>query len=84
MAFILTDANKVFSSSYKRGRTAVGFTLTVTVCKVTVKLSVISKIFFYLFIIRSTDCYRIARAVIAALHIKDSFNYVHNIYVNLR
>lgn len=80
MALILRDANKVFSSSYKRGSTAVGFTLTVTICKVTV----MSEIFFYLFIIRSTNCYRIARVVIAALHIKDSFNYVHNIYVNLR
>lgn len=56
----------------------------IIVCKVTAMLSRVPGIFLYSFVIRSTDCYKIARAAITALHIKDGFNYVHNIYANGR
>lgn len=83
MALILTDHNKVgFFPPCKNTRTLVGF--PVIACKVTVMLSVFPGIFFHLFIIRSSNCYKIARIVITALHIKDGFNYVYNIYVNAR
>lgn len=61
-----------------------GLLKTVIVCKVAVMLSRVPGIFLYLFIIRSTKCYKIARAVITALHIKDGFNYLYNVYANTR
>lgn len=57
---------------------------TVIACKVTVMLSIFPGMFFHLFVIRSSNCYKIARILITALHIKDGFNYVYNIYVNAR
>lgn len=81
MAFALTDANKLFPC--ENARMLLGFKALI-VCKVTVMLSRVPGIFLYLFIIRSTNCYKLARAVITALHIKDGFNYAHNIYANAR
>lgn len=47
-------------------------------------LSRVPGIFLYSFITGSTNCYKIARAAIRALHVKDGFNYIHNIYANAR
>lgn len=82
MAFILTDTNEV---SLGKNKDACGaYFKRITVCKVTAMLSRVPAIFLYSFIIRSTNCYKIARAAITALHVKDGFNYVHNIYANTR
>lgn len=57
---------------------------TVIACNIAVMPSRVPGKFLYLLIIRSTNCYKIARAVITALHIKDGFNYEYNIYANTR
>lgn len=83
MAFILVDAKKVFP--WEKTRMLVEFTLRESLSAKSLQvLSRVPGIFLYSFIIRSTNCYKIARAAIRALHVKDGFNYIHNIYANAR
>lgn len=69
----------------EKGKDAYGvYFKRIVVCKVTAMLSRVPGIFLYSFIIRSTNYYKIARAAIRALQVKDGFNYIHNIYANVR